>query len=226
MYSDFRKWLWLTAVAAFVGGIAVWLTMQERPSAPASQGLQGAQGQMQAARLYPAARPLSEFSLSQGPDAPLNREALKGHWHWVFFGFTNCPDICPMTLHELGLVERDIGDSLPERLLPKTVFVSVDPERDDDELMASYAGHFGDRVIAATGSDEELMRLGRQLGAIYMTIEGEEHPDGYTVDHTASVFLINPKAELVANFPYPHRAETLRADYLKILQLLGEDVSR
>jgi protein SCO1/2 len=217
MYSDFRKWLWLTAVAALLGGIAVYWAISKQG---ASQGpdYQQLQASMDIARVYPSPRPLSPFTLSEGPDAPFSLASLQGQWHWVFFGFTNCPDICPMTLHELGVVEKMLAEQAPELPVPQTLFVSVDPERDDREKIASYTEFFGERILGATGNDEELMRLGRQLGAIYVDVEGEEFPDGYTVDHTGSVFLINPDAELVANFPLPHRAEGLLSDYRRLIQ--------
>lgn len=220
MYSDFRKWLVLTGIAALLGGMAVYWAMPKR-SGPDTNDYAAVQSSMQIARVYPAPRPLSTFTLSQGPDAPVTLDTLKGNWHWVFFGFTNCPDICPMTLHELGTLEKQMAEQASDLPIPTTLFVSVDPERDDPEIIANYTDFFGDNILGATGSDEELMRLGRQLGAVYVDVEGDEFPDGYTVDHTGSVFLINPDAELVANFPLPHRAEDMLSDYRTLLTGAG-----
>ena len=138
-------------------------------------------------------RPIGEFSLVDQDGRPFGRAALENRWSLVFTGFTNCPDLCPTTLALLAsLRSRLPGNGL------QVVFVSVDPERDTPERIAAYLAHFDPGLIGATGTRAEIERFTNALGLAQVRnpgIGGE-----YTVDHSAALVLIDPKARVAGYF--------------------------
>ena len=139
--------------------------------------------------------PLPTFSLRSSEQDPLTRESLEGRWTFLSLGFTSCPDICPNTLGTLArIVER--ADPSDDSL--RVLFVSVDPERDSPADLESYAGHFGPFVVGATGSHERLLELTRPLGLFYQRSATALDENTYGVEHSTTVLLVGPEAEIVA----------------------------
>jgi protein SCO1/2 len=101
---------------------------------------------------------------------------------------------------------------------PRVVFVSVDPARDNLEHLAAYVSHFNPEFLGVTGSESNLGAFARQLGVLYMRADPDNSGD-YLVDHTAAVFLIDPRGHLVALFQAPHVAKTFARDIPKIQDL-------
>ena len=156
--------------------------------------------------LWPNPQPIGAFTLTDHHGRAFDRERLDGAWTFMFFGYTHCPDVCPTTLVTLRRVEQDLAEhaSAPRQ----HVLVSVDPARDSIDHLAAYVSLFGPRFVGVTGSDGELSKLARQVGAVYF--RGEPEDDGsYLVDHTASIMLIDPRGRLVALFGMPHDAATI-----------------
>lgn len=139
---------------------------------------------------------------------------LEGRFSLMFFGFTYCPDICPLTLQVLAGVRADIGALQPE-LVPDVVFVSVDSYRDTPERIRDYIGNFDTGFTGITGSDEALAPL---LGALGVTVHKNER-DGeyYNVIHNGTVYVIGPEAELIAVFTgSSHDADAIATDVVRI----------
>jgi len=155
------------------------------------------------ATVYPQPRPLEEFRLVAADGSAVTPQTLRDDWHLLFFGFANCPDICPITLNQLATARRRLAER--QAPLPQILFVSVDPARDTPAVLAEYAARFGNGVSAATGSLEELGRLAAQLGIFFDPDPGSG--DDYQVDHAAAVLVVNPDGELAAVFTPPHRVE-------------------
>lgn len=174
---------------------------------------------LEVAALLSSARPLPAFMLVDLDGHALDRRQLLGHYTLLFFGYTNCPDVCPTVLTELASAERSLLDLPPQRR-PTVLFLSVDPGRDSPEVLARYVRHFNASFTGATGTDAVLTRIAASVGALYERRIGTD--GSYQVDHTAAMFLINPKAELIAVFPAPHRAKSIAADYRAILQRTAE----
>ena len=192
-------------LVAALGGALVALYWLARPgSAPATE----------AAAVYAAPRPLPAFELVAHDGSRFDRARLTGRYTLLFFGFTNCPDLCPTTLTELAQAARLLED-LPAADRPRVVLVSVDPERDTPAVLARYLPHFDARFVGVTGGEAAIGTLAQALGAAYQ--KGEPVDGSYAVDHTAAVFLIDPAARLAAVFPTPHVARTIAADYRRIL---------
>ena len=161
------------------------------------------------ATVLPAGAELPEFALLDQDGAPFGRDAFEGHWSLVFFGFTQCPDICPLTLQVLASAQQQLATADADPL-PRIVLVSVDPERDTPEIMRDYVGYFGDGHIGVTGELDELRKLTSSLG-IFFAKSGVDG-DTYSVDHSSVVLLLNPDGELHALFSAPHEADTFVHD--------------
>ncbi len=157
---------------------------------------------------------LPDFSLIDHEKKPVSKDTFKGQWDLIFFGFTNCPDICPTTIHTLNLIRQKIKQSDFEKTL-RIALVSVDPERDTPPVLSQYINYFGDQNIAITGDIEELTKLTKALGIFFEKVFDDY--DNYTVNHSAAVLLINPAAEFSALFSAPHILEDFIDDLKKIM---------
>lgn len=156
--------------------------------------------------LWPNPPAIAEFSLTAKDGANFTRADLTGHWSLMFFGFTHCPDVCPVTLRELDAVldGYDTGDDAPQ-----VVFVSVDPSRDDAETVRRYVEFFDPAFQGLTGSTAAIGAFTRDLGVI--AVPGEPDEDGdYNVDHTASILVVGPDAKVVGILSAPHSAAAIR----------------
>jgi len=157
-----------------------------------------------AAFVLPAPTPLPEFSLIDQFGNSVTAGTFEEHWSLVFFGFTHCPDICPATLQILATARREL-EAAGQAPLPRIVLVSVDPERDSPELMGNYVDYFGNGNLGVTGGLDELKKLTAGLGIYFEKQSGDA--DGYAVDHSAAVLLVNPDGHFHALFSAPHRTE-------------------
>jgi len=199
----------LILIAAVAAALGLWLG--SRAFAPASAP------PLQAGVMYPTPRALPDFHLARADGGALTQADWKGRWTVAFFGFTNCPDVCPTTLATFKQVWSKLhAANIADRV--RFDFISVDPQRDTPELLTKYVGYFSKDFVAATGSDEELTRLTRALGLVYA-----REPTGngdYTVDHSASAIIVDPNGRQVGLFRPPFDAEKIAAD-LKTLASRG-----
>jgi protein SCO1/2 len=176
IHQRLRIVLWALVGLAALGGILIVL---QRPSASTNEAAMATIG--------------GPFTLT-GTDGKLFASSrLNGKPAAIFFGFTNCPDVCPTTLARLVKLRKQLGqgdDAL------SIVFVTVDPERDGPAEVGSYAGLFNAPVIGLTGSTADIERVKKQFGVFSQKVD---QPDGsYSVDHTASVFLMDRNGTFVA----------------------------
>lgn len=171
--------------------------------------------------LFPADfRTLAEFELNDQTGQTFTRERLAGTWSLIFFGYTYCPDVCPVTLTTF----RSIKAALADRLQPDTpvsfILVSVDPERDSPNRLKEYLEFFDPEFIGLTDTStgqNQLNSLTRSLGAYYGKHEHEAN-EAYLVDHSAGIYLINPQARVHALFSAPHRPNEIARDLLTIIE--------
>ncbi|WP_091742240.1 SCO family protein [Phenylobacterium immobile] len=141
------------------------------------------------------------FQLVDQSGRKVDQGLLKGKWSAVFFGFTYCPDVCPTTLFALGEAERRLGDQARD---VQTVFVSVDPERDTPKALGEYLANdaFPKQALGLTGTPEQIAAAAKAYKVYYAKrpLEG----GGYTMDHTAITYLMNPSGGFVC--PIAHAA--------------------
>jgi protein SCO1/2 len=161
------------------------------------------------ATVLPVGNELPDFALLDQDGEPVDRGVFEGQWDVVFFGFTNCPDICPATMTVLGQAKRELAAQGREPL-PRVVLVSVDPERDTPEAMARYIAYFGDGNLGLTGELDELRKLTDALGIFFQKAGGDDV--AYGVDHSTVVLLIDPEGRLKALFTAPHDVTNLVHD--------------
>ena len=171
--------------------------------------------QLEQAVVFQEPRPLPEAELAGPRGAHFGTTSLAGHWTFIFFGFVNCPDICPTTLATLAAVEKSLAD-LPPASRPAVAFVSVDPGRDTPEVLAQYVAHFDASFEGVTGSTAAIEAWTRALGVA--VIIGPASAEGsYSVDHSAAIFLVDPEARAAALFGTPHEAGAIARDYRRIV---------
>jgi protein SCO1/2 len=139
----------------------------------------------------------SEFSLVDHTGKPVTNRDYEGKWQLVFFGYTYCPDICPTTLNDVALVLEDLGDEA-DQLQP--LFITVDPERDTPEVMAEYVGSFDPRIVGLTGSPEQIKQAAQAFRAYYAKVEQDSAQGGYTMDHSAFIYLMSPEGAYATHF--------------------------
>jgi protein SCO1/2 len=163
------------------------------------------------------ARALPEFELVDHNRKPLTRKQLNGQWSLMFFGFTHCPDICPVGLQTLADMTRAIDDADVSDAL-QVYFVSVDPERDSPEILAEYVTYFNPAFRGATAPLEQLTPLTRSLGIAHMIRNKTEASLDYDVDHSAAIILINPQAEYAGLFGAPQNALAMARDMTRIIE--------
>lgn len=169
----------------------------------------------QGASLPGAARIGGAFELTDQNGKTFSSEQLKGKPHLVFFGFTHCPDICPTTLLELTKLLESMGDDANQLAV---LFITVDPARDTPESLNSYLASFDPRITGLTGSGEQIKKVANLYRAVYEKVPSADGSD-YTMNHTATVYLISGTGALSSTFAWGEDIETQRK---KLARLLGK----
>jgi len=144
---------------------------------------------------------------------------ISGHWSLLFFGYMNCPDVCPVTLGVTAQARKIAKENgLP---FPDLIFISVDPERDKVEMLGDYVQYFDKDFIGVTGDSNLIKALTLQMSVVYMVMpaEGDAESDNYQVDHSSALLLINPEGRLAAFLNPPHDANTIVKDIQTVIDL-------
>ena len=153
------------------------------------------------------------FVLTDQTGQPVTEAAFRGHPSAVFFGFTHCPEVCPTTLFELSGWLKTMGDQGKDI---RAYFVSIDPERDTPEVMGTYVGNFSDRITAVTGEPDKVYAMAKSFGIYWKKVPTDD--GDYTMDHTASVLLLNGKGEFAGTIAYGENADTAIAKLKRLAE--------
>ena len=137
---------------------------------------------------------------------------MKGQPFLVFFGFTHCPDVCPTTLFEVSEIFRALG---PDAKNLRALFVTVDPERDTPAVMKDYLASFDPRIIGVTGDIDAITAAEKSYRVYAKKVPTDG--GGYTMDHTAIVYLMNKDGRFVAPFNMKRRPEEAAAELKRYL---------
>lgn len=143
--------------------------------------------------ILPEPKALNSFSLKDQHGKLFDLERLRGKWSLLFFGFTNCPDICPTTLTTLNQIYKILGKNSETLDNVQVVFISVDPGRDDLATLKKYVRYFNKDFLGVTGNKKQLSLLAKQLGVYYEVLD-QYGKKNYVVNHTAAIFVINKEA--------------------------------
>ncbi|MBZ0071734.1 MAG: SCO family protein [Thiohalobacteraceae bacterium] len=198
--------VWLLGIAALAAGL--WLALQSRQAPPPPTLSPGT------VRLDEP-RPLQAFDLVDHHGQPFDLDRLRGHWTFLFFGYTHCPDVCPTTMATLNAAARRMAELEEPPPLAQFAFVSVDPERDTPEQLSKFVPYFNKTFLGVTGTPPAIDAFTRQLGIMHMKVDTDS-PDGYLVDHSASVVLIDPQARFHALFSGPLDPLVIARDYQQL----------
>lgn len=147
------------------------------------------------------------FQLVAQDGKPITEQALRGKPTALFFGFTHCPEVCPTTLYELDgwLAKVD-----PDGTKLQAYFITVDPERDTPELLGQYVSNVSKRITAISGPPEKIAEVikGFRVYAKKVPLDEKEPNGDYTMDHTASVFLLDSQGRFSGTIAYQENPET------------------
>ena len=174
----------------------------------------------EAAFVLPEVVTLADFNLTHSQLGEYGIESTKGQWSLFFFGYTHCPDVCPTELFKMAEMMRAIEKD-PAAVVqpPQVVFVSVDPQRDTPQALQQYAAFYHSSFIGVTGKQSVVDRLAQEIGVFYERVYHrngdvvildpqeaipEDLANSYLINHSASIFLLNPEGELHTIFAPPH----------------------
>ena len=144
------------------------------------------------------------FSMTDQNGRRVTERSWPGKYTLVYFGYTFCPDVCPVDMRVLGAGLRKFEESDPARgAKVQPLFVSVDPARDTPQVLREFTANFHPRLIGLTGTPDELARMARAYGASYMRQDGVT-PGSYLMDHTRNAILYDPDGHPLAMIPYDH----------------------
>jgi len=138
------------------------------------------------------------FNLVDQHGASITEADFRGHFTLIYFGYTYCPDVCPTELQSMSQAIDALGPA-GEKVTP--VFITIDPERDTVELLAGYAEHFHPRLLALTGSPEQVAAAAKAYRVYFKKVEQEGSTD-YLMDHSSIVYLMGPDGGFLTHFSF------------------------
>ncbi|MFL2693476.1 MAG: SCO family protein [Gammaproteobacteria bacterium] len=150
-------------------------------------------------------RQLAEFRLIDDSNEVFLPEQFKGKWNILFFGFTYCPDICPLTMKQMSDVKESLGE-YSDNL--RVLLVSVDPDRDKPENLRQYLDNFDKNFKGLTGEIDQIYKFSTQVNAPFFPVVNSPEQN-YTVDHSGSLVLISPEAKYAGFFRAPHDTDKI-----------------
>lgn len=214
-----RPYLWIYTIAIVMSlALGIWVATNQLKNEPIYTR----------AQLLPVTKVVPEFGLFNHLELPIDQELWRARWSLVFFGFTSCPDICPMELQKLAKLLRmaNKGSAL------QVIFISVDPERDRSAKLREYTKFFHPDIVALSGSNADLARTAQFFGAAYdrsviigsklfSVPAGIDMPGNagtsYQVNHSTRIFIVNPEGMYVGSFMPPFEVEELWSDLAQMI---------
>lgn len=180
---------------------------------PALTAMAANEGPRLKAGVFAPAHPAPEFSLRASDGGELNLARYRGKLVLLFFGFTHCADVCPVTLATLTQARQKLGAAASA---VQVVYVTVDPERDNPQRLASYLKGFDASFVGGTGEPAQLTAIRQRYGVVANKVVASAAHGGYAIDHSSSVFMIDREGRLRAMMPFGRSP----GDYVHDLQRL------
>ncbi|VAX09785.1 Cytochrome oxidase biogenesis protein Sco1/SenC/PrrC, thiol-disulfide reductase involved in Cu(I) insertion into CoxII Cu(A) center [hydrothermal vent metagenome] len=171
-------------------------------------------------KLLPKPVIISNLHLLDAQNHAFTLERLQDHWSLIYFGYMNCPDVCPATLSIMQQVWRQLREQKADMTQFQLVFVSVDPDRDQPQQLQEYAGYFDPSFIGISGDANEIDNFTRQTDIKY-GFEDEDETGNYAVNHSTRILLLDPQARLRAFLSSPFDSKSITHDLLAIQQYYG-----
>jgi protein SCO1/2 len=155
------------------------------------------------------------FTLTDQNGAQLDSAALQGKYRIVYFGYTFCPDVCPVDLQQIGLALKRWEASEPERAKRvQPIFITTDPERDTPAVLKEFVSSFHPRLIGLTGTPQQIAAVSRAFG-VYGSKQETQGASGYLVNHSRIAFLFGPGGEPIVILPHEQGADAILAELKK-----------
>ena len=158
--------------------------------------------------------PVTDFSLQTANDEVFRLSGQQGKIVLLFFGYTSCPDVCPVTLATFKQVYDGLNDDA-QRV--RFVMITADPERDTPDKVAEYAARFNPEFIGLSGDLTELQMIWKELG-VFVEKQDTGSAAGYLVSHTSSVYVLDHNGDLIMTFPYGTSATDMANDLTQLLK--------
>lgn len=158
-------------------------------------------------------KPMPDFTL-QSVDGPVSLSDFRGKVVILYFGYTSCPDVCPTTLASLRRAFDKLGEKSRQA---QVLFVAVDWKKDKPERVASYLSAFHSRFIGLNGSEEQINAVTKNFGIFYQINLPDEN-GYYTVDHTATVLVLDREGRLILTWPYGMTSDEMLEDLKVVLK--------
>jgi protein SCO1/2 len=156
-----------------------------------------------------------DFTLQSEP-GPVSLADFRGKVVVLSFGYASCPDVCPTTLGSIAAAMAQLSEA--ERASVQTIFVTIDPERDDANRMAEYTRHFYKDMIGLTGTPEQIAEVAKQYLVIYQKVPMPDSALGYAMDHSARIYVVDARGQLAALSHHGSPPADLAADIRDVLQ--------
>ena len=200
-----RVGLLALVVAVLIGVLALGLPRVTREDAPA------AAGELERKQVIEPPKELVDFSLTDQHGDVRHLSDLQGNPVLLFFGFTHCPDVCPATMAHFRQVKRDLGEQGNDVTF---VLVSVDGSRDTPETLKAYVDQFDEDFVGLTGDEDYVREIGSDYFLFFnrALVDGTPSAAGYSVDHTAYSYLIDPDGRLRVIYPFQAPRELIVQD--------------
>lgn len=154
-----------------------------------------------------------DFQLTDHNGKPRTLADFRGKVVVVFFGYTQCPDVCPTTMAEMSEVMKSLG---PDADRVQVLFITIDPERDTPQLLAQYVPSFDKRFLGLTGTPAEIDKVAKEFRVFYQKVPGKQ-PGSYTMDHTAGSYVFDPKGRIRLFVKHGGGPEPIAQDIKRIL---------
>jgi protein SCO1 len=210
----------LTVILGLATAIAVWYGLNPAEEhIPVSTSLPA----LATATVFQSPQPLAIFRLTDSNQHAFNQNDLSGRWTLLYFGYGQCPEVCPRSLAIASDLWRKLPKTLTQEKL-KFVFVSLDPKTDTPDYLRTFLNRFNPNFIGLTGDETEISRLAKSCRVYSFEDPNTPNADTHSgtrsqkiIDHTAAFMLINPEGRLHALFSPPHSSEEIALDLQKIL---------
>ena len=215
---SFKSKLSIIVIAATAMSLGFWLSsIQQEKMTEARKNFSQIQGSI----LSPA-RKINVPALIKDNGDAFTQDDITGHWSLLFFGYTHCPDICPVTMGVVAQAKRTAAAD--NQLFPDVFFISVDPQRDKLEMLGEYIRYFDRDFTGVTGKQELIKALTLQMSVVYLKIPAADQTaglsdDNYLIDHSSALLLLNPEGKLTAFLDSPHDPKTILKDIKKVISL-------
>jgi protein SCO1/2 len=199
-----RKTLLLALIVGLAAGVMTAVFLLAMPGTPGSNSMQ-ATGKALIG---------GPFTLTDQTGKRVTDKDFAGKPMLVYFGFTNCPDVCPAGLQVIAAALDRLGDKAKS---VTTIFITVDPERDTPEMLGKFVASFHPGIVGLSGSPEDIAVVTKAYRVYAKKAPDAERPGEYNVDHSSFMYLMNANGEFVKHFPHSVDAQQLADEMAKVL---------